>query len=184
MRSLLLLIGSCAMLAGCVAPVVNGARAGIDIAKRHSLSAKATAGDAQAQYKLGNTYCCESGPEFARSLSIRDNQKATEWLCRAAVQSYGPAQYELARLYAGHESGGFGPVAWISAPFRRNKESAWPSAWVWASLAASNGVRKAVKLRDESFRRLSSSEQQSVLLILDDWHDQPCTWKQVLSHRS
>lgn len=45
-------------LAGCFAPVVEGGWQAADYSKRGSLEPKAAAGDAQAQYDLGNTYCC------------------------------------------------------------------------------------------------------------------------------
>src|SRR5579883_3354246 len=96
LRSLILLMVA-AMLSGCVGAAAEGARTTADIAKRNNYMSRAEAGDPEAQFKVGESYCCNTGGVSG----AYDNQKATEWLCRAALQGYGPAQYRLGRIYSG-----------------------------------------------------------------------------------
>jgi hypothetical protein len=56
---------------------------------------------------------------------------------------------------------------------------AWPSAWVWANLAADNGFDKAAVLRDQSFRKISLDDQTASASVLANWRQGPCTWHEV-----
>jgi TPR repeat protein len=174
-----LLWSVCACLSGCLAPLIEGAREGYDASKRSSLEAKAAAGDAQAQYDLGKTYCCETGPQIERSISVYDNQKATEWLCKSALQNYGPAQYKLALIYSGDEISGLRVLLRATALFG-DKASALPVAWIWASKAADNGTDKAAALRDSIGQKLTTAERASATAALSKWKTVPCVWNDVI----
>ena len=89
------------MLSGCYTPVMEGAGQAYEAGRRQLLEDDATHRDPVAEYELGNTYCCQGGGPMDK-MSVYDNQKATHWYCKAAKQSYGPAQLRLARIYAGH----------------------------------------------------------------------------------
>ncbi len=173
------LFGVCALIGGCFAPLIEGAREGYDSSKRSSLEAKATSGDAQSQYELGKTYCCETGPQIQRSMSVYDNQKATGWLCKSALQNYGPAQYKLALIYSGDEISGVRVLVRVTSVFG-DKESALPVAWVWASKAAENGTDKAADLRDAIGKKLTVAESAAAKTALPNWRTAPCVWKDVI----
>lgn len=181
-QQLLFALLLCSQLSACFAPLVEGARQGIDAAQRSSLEDLAAAGDAQAQYKLGKTYCCETGPQLQRSMSVYDNQKATTLLCRAAVQNYGPAQYQLALIYSGKESSGalIGHVGTcLSTP-----QTASPTAWIWASLAADNGVTRAAALRDSLSQKIVPFDYAAMSEALSHWRTAPCSWNEVIGTQS
>lgn len=55
---------------------------------------KAKAGDAAAQYRLGNVYLY--GTQFEK----RDVAEAMKWFHMAAEQKYHPAEYQVGRMYA------------------------------------------------------------------------------------
>lgn len=59
--------------------------------ERHHWQAKAEAGDPEAQYQLGNAYCCGNSDGFF------DTEKAIEWWCKAAKQGHLKAEQALSR---------------------------------------------------------------------------------------
>jgi hypothetical protein len=171
-------------LSGCVAPLIGAAGEGVDAMKRKTVRARAEAGEPAAQYELGKAYCCESSWKMMRTLSAHDNEKATQWLCKAGVENYGPAQLRLAQIYSGNIRSGFGPMSWISSALTDQKSKRARTdarrAWMWASVADANGVNKAAKLRDKIDKRMSTAERDSAQGMLTSWRTLPCTWNEVL----
>ena len=76
--------------AGCA---THGSGGDID-AYRSQWADAAYGGDAEAQYRLGVSYCCGLTPRYHTAI-------ATAWLCRASIQGHSEAQYQLANIYAG-----------------------------------------------------------------------------------
>src|SRR5437868_1770557 len=68
------------VLSGCIGAMIAGGSTAKDMAKRDSLEKAAAAGDAEAQYNLGKTFCCRVGLK----MGVYDNEKATFWICKAA----------------------------------------------------------------------------------------------------
>jgi TPR repeat protein len=118
-------------------------------------------------------------PQIERSISVCDNQKATEWLCKSALQNYGPAQYKLALIYSGDEISGLRVLLRATALFG-DKASALPIAWVWASKAADNGTDKAESLRDSIGQKLTTAERASATAARSNWQTVPCVWNDVI----
>lgn len=64
-----------------------------DNSRRIALQDKAQAGNIEAQYQLGNSYCCgDSG--------FWDTKQAVYWWCQAAKQGHADAQVRLDALKA------------------------------------------------------------------------------------
>lgn len=59
--------------------------------ERHHWQAQAEEGDPEAQYRLGNAYCCGNGDGFF------DTQKAIEWWCKAVKQDHEKAKQALSQ---------------------------------------------------------------------------------------
>jgi TPR repeat protein len=77
----------CLLLASCKAHMTDNV-ASYDNAKRVELQGKAAAGDKDAQYELGNSYCCgENG--------FWDTKQAVHWWCLAAGQGHEGAKARL-----------------------------------------------------------------------------------------
>ncbi|MCB1928732.1 MAG: sel1 repeat family protein [Rhodocyclaceae bacterium] len=95
-RCLLWVAALCAALQGCAGVAISSGTYAVKASGREALLDAAEAGDAQAQYELGKSWCC-MGPGF-------DTETATRWLCRAAAQGHGAALYELGRIYDGDVS--------------------------------------------------------------------------------
>ena len=59
--------------------------------RREELQSQAEEGDEQAQYQLAKTYCCGLGIGTS-------TRKSLYWHCRAAIQGYAPAQFEMGNI--------------------------------------------------------------------------------------
>ena len=179
MRCLVLIatIACTLMLDGCYTPLIEGAQEGYDAARRDSLQAGAASGDPVAQYKLGDTYCCQGGGPMDK-VSIYDNHKATQWYCRAAKQGYGPAQMRLARIYAGHPLRGL-HVALRASALAGTTEMDRGVALMWASVAAGQGIDNATALRDEIMEQATGSERAKAAILVKHWRTAPCGWAEV-----
>lgn len=182
LRSLLCLLLALPLLLSlnaCYSPLVEGAREGVDAAKRPHYDDKAAAGDAEAQFKLGMTYCCEFGPQFERDVTVYDNQKATHWICASAHQGYGPAQLQLGKIYFGKGIRGFGVIRRLSY-WLGDHRTVPEIAWVYASVAENNGEKDATKLRSKIEKKLKPEQLSQGQADLAHWQDLPCEWHDVI----
>jgi hypothetical protein len=173
------------LLNGCYTPVIEGAQQGYDASRRGSLKTEVATDDPVAQYKLGNTYCCQGGGPMD-DLSIYDNNKATHWYCKAARQGYGPAQLQLARLYSGDAIRGL-HVALRASALVGTSETDLSVALMWANLAASNkgdgdrdsDVHDAIELRNEITGKATSKERARAVTLMKSWRTASCQWSEV-----
>jgi TPR repeat protein len=172
-----LVIGGIAFPSTVVSPAMETASEYSDSYGRGSLLAKAEAGDAAAQYKLADLFCCRAGGPLDR-ISVYDNEKATDWYCRAAVQGYAPAQIRLAQIYSGHPLHGFHTIQYLSA-FLADPPTELTTALLWANVAAEHGDDFAVEWRDH-IKALATPEQRAQAAAqLADWRSAPCRWLDV-----
>ncbi len=98
-------------------------QAQIDSARSAWLN-KAFAGDAEGQYHLGEAYCCDT---------VEHTRQALRWYCRAAVQGYADAQYEMGRIFANDLPAGSDAIATAGLFIAKR------SAYMWFTAAAATG---------------------------------------------
>lgn len=122
------------------------------LAKREQWLAEATKGNVEAQYQLGKEYCC--GYDIYRSAN-----QAIHWFCQAALQGYGPAQYELGRFFA-LRSRSDGATAMRQELIQ---------GYMWYSLAALQQVPLAVDERDALARDMNELEVSHAKRRLRNW---------------
>lgn len=127
------LLAATVVLQGCAGAAISSGTYAVKAGAREELSEPAARGDADAQYRLGKSWCC-MGPGF-------DTQTATEWLCRAASQRHPEALFELGRIYDGEISRTPAPGQKIMRLIRA-KTSA-PHALAFFALAADAGHAEA-----------------------------------------
>ena len=160
-------------LSGCVGAVIEGSSAATDMAKRDGLEASAAGGNAEAQYKLGETYCCRVGLK----MGVYDNDKATAWMCKAADQGYGQAEYRLAEIYSG-------------SPFTyrlmrrvgtaiKGAPTNIPVALVWAERARDHRVDGAKGLL-KSLRKHATPAERARAADLKAGGQVPCRWHETI----
>jgi len=145
------------LVAGCgsLAPGAEGREV------RAHWMADAQRGAAEAQYRVGSSYCCGRG-------ITHNTQRAVAWLCRAAVQGHRDAEFELANIYAGRisttdriMSAGLGyddPV----------------QAYVWYTAALIHGHPLADQSRADILPHLSSGQQQEARTASTRWARAQC----------
>ncbi len=162
-------------LSGCIGLALQGAKMAKDAGERSANQDKAQAGDPKAQYDMGMSWCCQIGGVVGAP--VYDNEKATDWLCKAARQDYGPAQLALARIYSGRVRKGGLKQMIVSrvAPGPKNLAS----ALMWANLAKSHGVRGAADLQAEIEKTATPAERAEAKRLGSDWRAASCTWRQV-----
>ena len=160
-------------LTGCTG-YSQAAFAAKDMGERRIYQNEAEEGDAEAQYRLGESWCCSIG----HPTHIHNNQTATEWLCKSAHQNFAAAQLELSRIYAGR------PFQYNS--MKRLIEKAegaptnLPAALMWARLAQSNGDDDAADLIKTITDEMSVDELALADQMSKTWSSQPCTWDRTI----
>jgi hypothetical protein len=171
------MLASMLVLDGCYTPIVEGAQEGYDAVRRDPLRAEAAAGAPNAQYELGDSYCCHGGGPMD-GLSVYDNYKATYWYCQAARQGYGPAQMRLANVYSGHPIHGL-HIALRASALIGAPETDMAVALMWASVAAGHGVKDATALHDAIDQHATAKDRTRASSLLKNWRTAPCIWAEV-----
>lgn len=160
-------------LTGC-AGYTQAAFSAKDLGERRIYQNEAEEGDAEAQYRLGESWCCSLG----RPTHLHNNQTATEWLCKSAHQNFSAAQLELARIYAGR------PFQYNSmkrlAEKIKGAPTNLPAALMWARLAQSNQNDDAADLIKTISAEMSADELARTDHMQETWSSQPCTWDQTI----
>jgi uncharacterized protein len=103
-------------------------------------------GNSDAQYKLGLLYLTGNG-------ALQDFTEAAKWLKLAAEQGYALAQYELGLIYRT----GYGLA------------TDQVQSYMWLNLAAAAGIQKAVAVRDEVMRSLSTKQLAQAQKSSREW---------------
>ena len=158
-------------LQGCagVGVAIQGVEVAAASVSRNQWELPAANGDAEAQYRLGKSYCC-TGIGF-------DTQKATEWLCLSARQNHADAQYELARIYSGDVVRSFAPGKLIVGSVRAKESPA--DAALWMDVAAANGHEDAQKEAEKFQRSLTLEQRATVEQRSVHWRDANCEYDTV-----
>lgn len=162
------------MLSGCAAAAIQGASRAKDNAVIAGNEDEAAAGDVAAQMKVGDAHCCT----IAGSAGVLNNQKATEWYCKAADQGEPRAFYELGRIYSGDLVRGMNGPAKIGALLTEQRENK-PLALMWFNLAMEQGYGDAMAEISDLREDMTGPETQQASLLKKNWRDQPCEWNKV-----
>jgi len=145
---------SCLALGACAAPVMEAASVARDRVVYQDNIARAQAGNAEAQYRVGNALCCAviTGQPFY------DTEQAKEWLCRSAAQGYAPAMLRIGRIYNGELTDGVRLMRRAVNITSQNAES--PAlAWAWFSFAAEAGASGAASRASDLHQSLSDQQR-------------------------
>ena len=163
-----------AMLSGCAAAAIQGATRANDNARILANEDAAAAGDVDAQMKMGDAHCCT----IAGSAGVLNNQKATEWYCKAANAGDPRAKYELGRIYSGDLVRGMNAPAKAAAMLTAQRENK-PLALMWFSLAAAAGNKDAAVEAADISGDMTAAERMQASLRQQDWQNQACEWNAV-----
>jgi len=159
LRWCLLLLAAAVALQGCAGAAISGGTYAVKASARDGLSGPAAEGDAEAQFKLGMSWCC-MGPGF-------DTQTATQWLCRAARQGHPEALYELGRIYDGEISRTPAPGQKVMRLIRAKSSPA--HALAFFGLAADSGYGDASGRRDALAKQADADTRQQADALRADF---------------
>lgn len=143
--SCLLLLSSLAFT-GCAGVAIEGARMTGDAAVRNQHMPAALTGDAEAQYKVGKSYCCSPRHDAD---AFYDNRKATDFLCRAARQSHAAAAYELGKIHSGNTVQGLRLIRRAATLVAGETMDEKTLAYYWYDRAADWGLAEARSAADQ-----------------------------------
>ena len=125
--------------------------------RRAQLQAAAEGGSAEAQYQLGQSYCCGFG-------AGHDSPSARTWFCRAALKGHAGAQYALGRMLGDRMDSD-------STPSQRQN---FIASYMWYSLAAQQGNALAAAEREAIKKDLKPQEQVEAERRMRDWQGRGC----------
>jgi hypothetical protein len=161
-------------LQGCAAAAIQGASRAKDNAVILANEDEALAGDRAAQMKLADAHCCT----IAGSAGVLNNQKATEWYCKAAQHGDPRAYYELGRIYSGDLVRGMNAPAKLGAMVTTQREFK-PLALMWFNLAAAAGDKNAADEAEDLREDMTPAQILQANLRQQTWSTQPCEWNAV-----
>jgi len=151
--TLLLVIITSSLLTACIGPFSNTPEPLQGI--RQQWQAAAETGDAQAQFHLGQSYCCSGS-------SGHSTRTALHWYCRAALQGHAGAQFEMANILAGKQ---------LDKSYNDDK-----SAYMWYTVAAAQGNRQALEQRRNMGQRMSATATREARHWATRWTQAHCPW--------
>ncbi len=178
MKRIIALCLTAMMLSGCAAAAIQGATRASDNAKILANEDAAAAGDVEAQMKMADAHCCT----IAGSAGVFNNQKATEWYCKAERQNEPRAFYELGRIYSGDLVRGINGPAKAAAMLTEQPENK-PLALMWFNLAAAAGYEDAADEAEDLREDMTAPEILQANLRQKNWSAQACEWNDVYPGR-
>jgi hypothetical protein len=139
--------------------------------ERKKLKELAEGGSAEAQYRLGQSYCCGQGGNY-------NNEKALNWFCQAAKRGHHAAQFELGQMY----EHGYTMLGWDTVTYRRRPgtgkypERNLERAYMWYSVANSEGTFPMAQNRklDLAANEMTLPQVTNAEKMLESWRDVPC----------
>lgn len=175
MKALFALCAGFVSLAGCVGAVFEGANITKDKVVVQNNLDEARKGDAEAQYKVGNAYCCS----VHEGKGFYDTRLAMRWLCASAGQGYGPAMYKIGKIYSGDTVRGVRLMRRVATRIAGSSENR-PVAYVWLKQATDRGVKGAAKRGEKLRDDMSSTERNTATRLLQDGVQAKCRWEDVI----
>ncbi len=161
--------------AGCASIAVEGAQATKSEVIISRNIDEAREGDAEAQYKVGNAYCCS----VHEGSGLYNTKTSVEWLCRSAKQDYAPAMLKLGKIYSGDVIDGVRLSRRVAQGLAGTSENMLV-AWAWLQLAADREEGDAAKRAKKIWDTFDEAEQATAKGIYDEGLNAPCDWSDVI----
>lgn len=149
MKKWLCVLGACLpplVLAGCAAVAIEGAKGGLNQKTRVDYTSAADAGDPEAQFKVGKSYCCSvEGVDKG----YYNTQTATDYLCKAARQGHADAAFMLGEIHSGKRSQGASAIRKLGYAAVPENQVDKRLAYYWYTVAAQGQNADAVKVLEK-----------------------------------
>lgn len=141
----LLLLSTTAAMSGCAGVAIESARMTAAASTRNQHMAAALAGDAEAQYRVGKSYCCAPRQDAD---AFYDTRKATDFLCLAARQQHAAAAYEIGKIHSGDTVQGLRLIRRAATLVVGDAQEEQVVAFYWLDRAAAWGHADARRAAD------------------------------------
>lgn len=175
-------VALCALgVAGCTGAAVEGANIARDKIVVEQNIDQAKAGDAEAQYKVGDALCCAMDAD--QGASFYDTRQAVAWLCAAAAQGHGQAAYKLGRIYSGETIDGVRVTRRVAQALIGTDENE-AVAYAWYRQAEARNVDGAKDKAASIWRSLTPEQRQRAVELVQSPNALPCHWDQVINAKS
>ena len=174
----LCLISLCFALPSCVTLTAAGVYSTYHSVHRNIYVEDAMHGDADAQYKLGQSYCCGSNTIF-------NNREALRWMCMAAKSGHAEAAETVAGIYSSDKS-----IFYITDLAKRishrNESTALPEddavALAWYAISHQLGNVDAAETIDKMEAALDAKTQNRAKKIVANYPNLPCELTQQVAN--
>lgn len=163
-------------LSGCAGIAIEGAKvARSELIISQNIDA-AQAGDAQAQFNVGEAYCCS----VHEGSGLYNTQTSVEWLCRSARQGFTPAMFKLGKIFSGDVIDGIEWKRRIAQGIVGTSTNVAVAA-VWLQFAADNGEPDAQERLQEVWDEMDEHSRESAQTLYRQGTDTACLWEEVIS---
>ena len=160
---------------GCVTAALEGANITKDKVTIDNNIDKANKGDPEAQYKVGDAYCCS----VHEGKGFYNTRLAVRWLCTSARNGYAPAMYKIGKIYSGDVIDGVRLGRRLVQGVAGTSENP-PVAYVWLALAKKYGIKEADKRSKEVWVDMTDREREETRRLIKDAVNVPCNWEAVI----
>jgi len=153
---------------GCVGVAMEGAHITSDMETRDRYMDAALAGDADAQYRVGKSYCCTPKKDVDAFYNTR---KAIDFLCQAARKQHPQAAFELGKIYSDDTIDGLRLLRRAATAIRGDNYENRVIAYYWYDQANKYG-------HPEALDAMNTLGVQDILMFTDP-QSAPCTLTEV-----
>ena len=160
---------------GCVTATLEGANIAKDKLTVNNNIDKASKGNPEAQYKVGDAYCCS----VHEGKGFYNTRLAVRWLCTSARNGYAPAMYKVGKIYSGDVIDGVRLGRRLAQGIAGTSKNP-PVAYVWLALAKNYGIKEADKRSKEVWIDMTAPERKETKRLIKDARNVPCYWEEVI----
>ncbi len=162
-------------LAGCAGAAIEGANIARDkVIVANNIDA-ARAGNAVAQYKVGEALCCS----LNEGTGFYNTPQSVDWLCQSAAQNNTDAAFKLGQIYSGDTVDGVRVIRRVGAAVA-GASTDIPVAYSWFRHAEAGGNKDAAKISDEMWREMTPAERDTAAAMLTGKAPLRCRWNEVI----
>jgi TPR repeat protein len=166
-------------LCGCISSAIEGGHIAADTSARSGYEKDAIQGNKEAQYKLGESWCCSTDK---KSGSAYDTVTAVKWLCASARQGYAPAMYKLGKIYTGDLIDGIRLLRRATTGINESMSGntvSMPVGFAWLKLASTYGSEDAAERLASVKKDMNVTDLHKGLALADQGLSMPCEMKEV-----
>lgn len=162
-------------LAGCAGAAIEGANIVRDKAIVANNIDAARAGNAVAQYKVGEALCCS----LNEGAGFYNTPQSVDWLCQAAAQGHPGSAFKLGQIYSGETVDGVRLIRRVGAAIA-GASTDIPVAYSWFRHAETGGIKDATKISDKMWREMTPAERDTAAAMLTGKAPLRCRWNEVI----